>query len=140
MCVAVPEPGQPVAAAEAFTIALDFGAGSTATILYGPSGSGRLGKEYVEVHAGGRSGVLDDFRSLSLLDERSREERKSRSADKGHRRQFSALRRLIERADERPSPDPLVSMAATLAALESARTGRTVLVEEIWDGARRDEA
>jgi predicted dehydrogenase len=115
----------PVAAAQSFAITLEFPDRSLATIVYGGHGSPRLGKEYVEAHAGGRSAVLDDFRSLALF-EGGRRRRRSRSSDKGHDTQFLALRRLVESGEEDDPPDPLASMAATLAALRSAERATPV--------------
>jgi predicted dehydrogenase len=120
-CLMAPEPGRPLLAAESFTIGLEFADGSVATILYTAGGSAHLTKEYVEVHAGGRSAVLDDFRTLRLLDDRGVTEVKG-DGDKGHRAQLQAFRRRIE-SGARDELDPLDTSAATLAAVEAAQTG-----------------
>ena len=104
--------GQPLAAAQSFNVALDFSDGSLATIFYSASGGGQLGKEYVEAHSAGRSAVLDDFKR-----------------DKGHDGQFVHLREVLERRAVPVEPDPLDSMAVTLAALRSAETGLSVALE-----------
>jgi predicted dehydrogenase/threonine dehydrogenase-like Zn-dependent dehydrogenase len=123
-CLMAPRPGQSLAAAESFTIALEFVEGSVASILYSSRGSPRLGKERVEAHAGGRSAVLDDFHRLELLDGR-RQVVRSRRGDKGHRAQLAVFRRVVEGEAPEP-PDPLATMAATLATVESAQLGHTV--------------
>ena len=115
-----------LASAQAFSVQLDFGDGSLATILYGAGGAPTLGKEYVEAHAGGRSAVLDDFRSLKLVTPKGTDKRRSRGGDKGHGRQFLELRRALETGSALPGPDPLDSMAATLAALVAGETGCAV--------------
>lgn len=126
--------GSPLAAAQTFAVTLDFADGSVATILYGSGGAPGLGKEYVEAHAGGRSGVLDDFRSLVLYEGRRKRRQKGRQ-DKGHAAQLVALRRSIEGAGDvdASTPGPLGSMAVTLAALRSAQTGRSIGVSELSD-------
>ena len=65
-CVVAEQPGEPLAAAQRFTITLQFDDSSLATIVYDSEGATTLGKEYVEVHTAGRSGVLEDFRRLTL--------------------------------------------------------------------------
>jgi predicted dehydrogenase/threonine dehydrogenase-like Zn-dependent dehydrogenase len=116
-CLMRADPGRPLAAAEHFTCALDFADGTTATIVYGSEGSPKLGKESVELHAGGRSAVLDDFRRLTVHGGKSRRG----GRDKGHAAQLRALL-----AGETEEPDPLATMAVTLAALRSAETGEAV--------------
>jgi predicted dehydrogenase/threonine dehydrogenase-like Zn-dependent dehydrogenase len=118
-CTAAPEPGSPLAATGRFTVGLSFADGSVATILYAADGEPGLGKEYVEAHAGGRSAVLDDFRALELRGPGGTVRRRSRSADKGHRRQLAAFHRALTRAEPLAGPDPLDAMAATLAAARS---------------------
>jgi predicted dehydrogenase len=109
-----PAPGRPLAAAESFTVTLDFADGSLATVFYSAEGGKPLGKEYVEAHSGGRSGSIEDFR-------------KSRGGqDKGHRAQFAHLHDVLVNGAEPVGPDPLDSMGVTLAALRSAETGATV--------------
>jgi len=104
-------PGRPLAAAQSFAVALDFADGSLATVLYSSAGGRELGKEYVEAHADGRSAVLDDFKR-----------------DKGHAAQFVHLREVVTGRGEPLAPDPLDSMAVTLAALRSAESGQAVPV------------
>ena len=120
------EPGRPLAAARGFTVLLDFGARGRATIVYVAEGASSLEKEYVEAHAGGRSAALHDFRVLELHGAGRKRTRKS-GGGKGHDEQFAALRRWTEGAAQE-GPDPLDTMAATLAALRSAQTGEAVRV------------
>jgi hypothetical protein len=120
------EPNKPLAAAQRFSVALEFANGSLATILYGVAGARSLGKEYVEVHAGGHSGVLDDFRELTLHAGARRRTMKNRRQDKGHQTELTRLLALLEGRSEPELVHPLDSMQATLAALASAQLGRTV--------------
>jgi predicted dehydrogenase/threonine dehydrogenase-like Zn-dependent dehydrogenase len=106
-----------------FVVSLGFGDGSLATILYMDQGAAGLAKELVEAHGGGRSGVLDDFRGLELLDGRSRQTVGGRRQDKGHAAQFKDVRARLATPDgtDIQRPDPLDTMEVTLAALETAR-------------------
>lgn len=116
-CVAHPGPGEPLGAAQDFTIALGFASGSIAAVLYSAAGATGLGKEYFEVHGGGRSAVLDDFRRLSLRHGSREDRRRDRTADKGHVAQLRHLRGVLAGTEPVEGPDPLDSMAATIAAL-----------------------
>jgi polar amino acid transport system substrate-binding protein len=117
-----PLPGEAAASAGRFAVSLGFADGSVATILYADGNAAGVAKELIEVHGGGRSGQLDDFRRLRLYDGRSERKLGGRSQDKGHALQFANLRaRLTE-----PQPDeldPLATMEVTLAAQESALEG-----------------
>jgi polar amino acid transport system substrate-binding protein len=125
-CTLRPERGQPLAAAQSFSLTLDFADGSLATVVYGARGASGLAKEYVEAHCGGRSGVLDDFRSLTLFDGRKRRTTRGRGSDKGHAAQFAHLRALVAGDGEAESPSGLDTMGVTLAALSAAANGAAV--------------
>lgn len=121
-CTVAPDATEPLAAAQRFVVTLLFNDGSLATIVYVTGGAGRLGKEYIEVHGGGCSAVLEDFQRLRLHAGRGARFRSHRQ-EKGHREQMRALRRAISDASERVSPDPLDTMTATFAALEASEIG-----------------
>jgi predicted dehydrogenase/threonine dehydrogenase-like Zn-dependent dehydrogenase len=112
--------------AQRFIVSLGFADGSLATVLYTDQGASGLAKEYVEVHSGGCSGVLHDFRRLELFDGRSREELRERRQDKGHRAQFAYLRQQLEGCLTDVQLDPLDTMQVTLKAIEFAQTGEIV--------------
>jgi predicted dehydrogenase len=115
----VPHSAQQLALAQRFVVTLTFPNESIATILYGSESASSLGKELVEAHCGGRSGVLDDFKRLELSGGARARTIRSRNQDKGHRAQFVAFRQALEGAP--PSgPDPLDTMAVTLRALAAA--------------------
>jgi len=100
---------------------IGYPGGSIAVITYLASGDRGLSKEYVEVHGGGRSAVLEDYRRLVLVkDGRQRIVRSWWRQDKGHRKEWEAF--LEAMRSNGPSPVPLseslASMRATLAVLE----------------------
>lgn len=119
-CMLRPEPGRPLAAAQSFVVSLSFPNGTLASILYSAHGATSAGKEYVEAHCGGRSAILDDFRSLRLLGDRRARRATRRARDKGHRPQLVAFRQALDGAPVHEPPDPLATMAVTLAALRAA--------------------
>jgi predicted dehydrogenase len=121
----VPEAGRPSSAAQSFSVTLTFDDGSLATILYAADGADRVAKEYVEVHSGLRSAILDDFKQLSLHGGGRSRTLRNRGRDKGHRAELAAFRARLDGAPDE-EPDPLDSTAATLAAARSAEVGHPV--------------
>lgn len=121
-CVASAPPLGPVASAQTFAVVLAFADGSVATILYGVGGSRAVAKEYVEAHAGGRSAIIDDFRTLTVYGRRGRPVRRVAKQDKGHAAQFAALMTELH-SPRRVELDPLDSMQTTLEARVAMQTG-----------------
>ena len=128
-CFVRPEPGQPLRAAQSFTVALEFADGSLATILYEAGGATGLGKEYAEAHGGGRSAALDDFQSLKTYEGRRGRRQRGLARGKGHDEQFQAFAQLLRGEAAPPAPSHLSTMRATLAADRSAESGRAVEVK-----------
>lgn len=122
-CVVRPRAEETIQTAQRFSIVLEYADGSVATIVYTDGGAPGLPKERIEAHAGGRSAVLRDFRSLELRGGMKRRRIGSRSQDKGHRRQFVHLREMLSDPTSSTTLDPLGSMSATLAALAAAGDG-----------------
>ena len=109
---------------------MQFGNGSLATVVYGAAGASALPKEAIEAHSAGCSIVIDDFRELAVYDGRKR--RRERAAKgKGHLEQFQHLGEIARGQSVPTAPDPLDTMAVTLAALVSLTTGRTVAPRDI---------
>jgi predicted dehydrogenase len=101
-----------------FSVGLGFADGSIAAISYLEAGAPRLAKEYIEVHANGKSAVVDDFRSVGLRGRGKSSRIKLHGQDKGHKAQLVAFARAV-RGDLPAGVDPLATMAVTLAAAEA---------------------
>jgi predicted dehydrogenase len=106
-----------------FVVTLRCADGSVASVLYTAKGSGRTGKERVEMFCAGRTGVIDDFRSAEVH-WRKRERWRGRQ-DKGHAAELRAFVGALREGGEAP-----ISLAelehtsrVTLRALESLRAG-----------------
>ena len=95
-----------------------YGDGSVCHLMYATTGSPGLGKERIEVHAGGASAVLEDFRVLDLLDASGKRRRhRLWNADKGHRAMLEAWLRAVREGQPLVPPDELLcTTAATLQA------------------------
>jgi predicted dehydrogenase len=115
-------------------LTLAFADGSIGTIVYASGGDRSMPKEYLEVLGGGRSAVLDDFRTVRLHADGSTTKVGGRLArqDKGHAAELSAFVDAVRRGA--PSPlDPEVAAhvtRVTFAAVESARTGLPVAIDQ----------
>jgi predicted dehydrogenase/threonine dehydrogenase-like Zn-dependent dehydrogenase len=123
-CSALPDGGR--YSGDNVVITLAYPNGSLGVITYLASGDKALGKERMEVHGGGRSAVLDDFRRLELVKEGRRRVKSSwLRQDKGHRGECEAFVRAVQNGG--PSPisfkEIVATTRATFAAVESLRLG-----------------
>jgi predicted dehydrogenase len=113
-------------------LTLGFPDGSVGLLSYLANGSRSFSKERVEVLGGGKSAVLEDFRSLDLFWEGKQQTIRHRlRQDKGHRGEWEAFTKAILQAGPPPIPYEHVfgvSRAAILA-LEALRTGKTVRID-----------
>jgi hypothetical protein len=83
----------------------------------------------VEVFAGGRVAVLDDFRSLEMVHNGNRKVIRSRlRQDKGHQAEWEFFVKAIMEGGEPPIPyEQLYGVTkATFAAVEALRSGERV--------------
>jgi predicted dehydrogenase/threonine dehydrogenase-like Zn-dependent dehydrogenase len=99
-------------------VALRFADGSLASICYG-STPPVAGKEHIEVLAGSRQVVIEDFRAVRS----GRRTLWKGQADKGHRAHATAVRRAIAGGPALPTEAMLATMRATLDAAGRARCG-----------------
>jgi polar amino acid transport system substrate-binding protein len=67
-------------------IMIRFDSGSVGSINYMASGSKNMGKEYLEILGGGTAITLDDFRVLTIANEKGKAITRLRTQDKGHRK------------------------------------------------------
>ena len=118
--------------ADDVALTLGFDDGSVGTIVYASGGDRSLPKEYLEVLGGGRSAVLDDFRTVRIHSGGSSKVVGGRLArqDKGHAAELAAFIDAVRHG--RPStidPDAAAHVTrVTFAAAESVRTGLPVHV------------
>jgi predicted dehydrogenase/threonine dehydrogenase-like Zn-dependent dehydrogenase len=120
-------------------ISLRFADGSVANVTYTADGSKAMAKEYVEVFGGGRSAVIDDFRSAVLYegDTAVRRVRPSRQ-DKGQKAMLMAwIEGLRRGVSALPLQTALSVSAATIAAVESMSLGQSVAVgPQLWNASQ----
>ena len=112
-------------------LSLTFPDGSIGTVDYLANGDKAFPKERLEVFTAGQVGVLDDFRTLELVQNGKRQYHRARlRQDKGHRAEWQTFTDAVIHGGPPPIPyDQLygVSMAA-ICALEALRTGNSVSI------------
>jgi polar amino acid transport system substrate-binding protein len=129
LAAAVPAP-EGVDAAESASITVQYGDGSVATILYSGLGPASMPKERIELLRGGRSWILDDFRSLTSFGANGTRTQAGQG-DKGHAQLLAGV--LAATRGERPFEPGLgaayLAQSVALSAVESISSGRPVAVE-----------
>ncbi len=106
-----------------------FPDGSIGVVDYLANGDKSFPKERLEVFCAGRVAVLDDFRTLELVHDGRRSVTR-KAQDKGWHSEWLNFTRCITEGRQPPIPyEQLIGVTkATFAAVESLRTGKTILV------------
>jgi predicted dehydrogenase/threonine dehydrogenase-like Zn-dependent dehydrogenase len=110
-------------------LSLTFPDGSIGTIIYLAVGDKAFPKERLEVFTAGKVGVIEDFRTLELVQNGKRKSFHSRlRQDKGHHAQWAAFRRAVTETNQAPIPyRQLIGVTRTsFAAIEALRTGEKI--------------
>jgi predicted dehydrogenase/threonine dehydrogenase-like Zn-dependent dehydrogenase len=111
--------GRPTGLTEDAAIQLAFADGSVGQILYTAKGEPSIGKERLEVHAGGASAVLEDYRTCAI--HKGRKVSRIREGGKGHGEEVAALLDAVRRGG--PSPiAPATLFGITRATFEVHRS------------------
>jgi hypothetical protein len=107
--------GDVVQGRDGVVVALRFADGSVASITYG-STPPVAGKEHIEVLAGSRQVIIDDFRSVQVNGKTAWRGR----PDKGHQAHAAAFRQAVAGGGEMPTEAMLSTMRATIQAASRA--------------------
>jgi polar amino acid transport system substrate-binding protein len=112
-------------------ISLRFANGSVASVVYAADGSKAQSKERVEIFGGGRSAVIDDWRSGELYDGDTGSRKIGGGAqDKGQRAMLAGWVDGIKAGRaQTPAATTLAVSAATIAAVESLTVGGPVAID-----------
>jgi predicted dehydrogenase len=121
---------KPAALADSLSITLTFSDGSLATIIYAATGDTTYPKERVEVFCQGKVMVIDDFKTLTLVEGGKTHTKKLSRTDKGHTAELAAFLDLAQGREVTALTfaDCVASTAATLKVIESLTTGAPVRV------------
>lgn len=111
-------------------ITLRFADGSNGSIAYLAEGDRAMPKERIEIFGGGKSFVIDDFRSTNVFQQGRETKTKLREQDKGQKEEVRAVCDMVR--EGKPAPISLADLAttsrATFRILDSLRTGLPVEV------------
>ena len=108
-------------------MSLRFADRSVASLLYVAAGSPRVAKERLEGFCGSRAAVLEDYRALDLYNAARHDRRRPRAQEKGHRQEIAAFLRAVRTGEASMERSAIANVTlATLAIVESLRTGRSV--------------
>ncbi len=123
--------GAPAQARDNVAVTLQHADGSLGTIVYIAQSSAHVGKERIEAFGQAGIGILDDYRSLELNDSQRRLV-KVRGQEKGHSEEIVAFMEGV-RSGRPPVPLPEVANVslATLAVVESMKTGASVRIDAV---------
>jgi predicted dehydrogenase len=115
------------------SIQIGFSNGSIGTVAYFANGAKSLDKEYVEVHQAGISGVLHDFRTLTIHGSGKPRRRKLFSQDKGRSQMIDAFLQSLKQGRAAPiSFEELYAVAlATFAAERSLLERQPILLSGV---------
>jgi polar amino acid transport system substrate-binding protein len=104
--------------------------GSNASIAYLSEGDKALAKERIEIFGGGKSFMIDDFRSATVYENGREKTIRLREQDKGQRDEIRTVMSVV--LEGKPAPITLEDLKATTRATfrirESLRTGLPVEV------------
>ncbi len=113
------------------SLTFTFPDGSIGTLSYLANGDKAFAKERVEVFCAGRVAVLDDFRSLELVQQGRRQVQHARlRQDKGHQAEWQAFSSALLAGGPPPIPyEHLFGVTrASFAAVQALRSGQTVQI------------
>ncbi len=121
---------------ENMSVIVTYDDGSVGNLQYLTQGNAKLPKEYLEVSGAGKSAQMDNFQSLVVYSGMKRQKHKASALDKGQAEQMRALVESANSGGDMPiSVESLIDTTlVTLAADESAKSGRSVMLADYWNG------
>jgi predicted dehydrogenase len=112
------------------SISIEFEDGSIGTLMYVSNGHPSLAKEYIEVHAGGRSAIVQNFKTVDSYGFSRVKPTRSRTQRKGHHEEVTAFCECLRTGS--PSPMSIEYLAkisrTTFAVQDVLRSGQTQLI------------
>jgi polar amino acid transport system substrate-binding protein len=118
-------------AGDSLSITLTMADGSIGAIQYLSNGDTSVPKEYFEVHGGGQSVIVDNYRTLTLHKRNSRKRHSLLNQAKGHAEEIAAFVKAVSSGEKMPIDiETLVAVTqATILIHRSLETGAPVEYE-----------
>lgn len=107
-------------------ISFTFRNGSVGQIQYLANGSSAMPKEYIEVFGGGKSAVMNNFKQMTLFDER-RSRSKRFDGGKGHREEMRAVVEAVRSGQEPISVESLITSSRASFAILASLKSRSIV-------------
>lgn len=113
-------------------ITLRFENGSVGTINYVASGNTMVSKEYLEIFGGGMAITMNDFKTLTIADDKNTKIDKKQSQNKGHNAMLHAFCESLKNKTNSPIPFQQIvnGTDATFAILESLSKGSAIWLND----------
>ncbi len=124
-------PNADPSARDSLAVTLKFMDGSVGTITYVATGDPSFPKEYLEVFAGGKIGILNDFRELSLAGGGKVTRTKSSGQEKGFAQELDAFLAAVREKKSPPIPfeELVATTQVTFLIEESINRGLPILLQ-----------
>ncbi len=109
--------------------------GSVANLQYLTQGGNKVPKEYLELHANGKSAIMNNFKQVHFYNDNSVKKSTYRTIDKGQKKEMEQFVLAAKGDQDFPfSIDNLFDTTlATIAIHKSLQEGRVVNLSEYWD-------
>lgn len=117
---------------DSVSVSLRMQSGSVAHVHYLTHGDPSVSKEYFEVYGGGRTAILDNYRTLDLHRQNKKKRKRLMNQAKGHAEEVTAFVRAVKEGGPMPIDfESLVAVSQTgFLILESLEEGRPILWRE----------
>jgi predicted dehydrogenase/threonine dehydrogenase-like Zn-dependent dehydrogenase len=123
---------QPIQSADNIVVSLVFANDSVGAVVYVSSGAAGLPKERLEVFAGSRTVILEDYTDLELYDGTKHTRSRLRHQDKGHSAEIEQFLAGVRRGSDPIALDAIRNIhLSCFAAVDSLRTGLSVEVDAL---------
>jgi predicted dehydrogenase/threonine dehydrogenase-like Zn-dependent dehydrogenase len=131
-CEALTMPDERYRSDDNVQIMIKYANGSVGTINYVASGNKAASKEYLEILGGGIVIMMDDFKTLTIIDEKGKRDQTKKSQNKGHRKMLETWQMYLASGLGSPIPfDQIVSTTqATFEILDSLADGEPRWISE----------
>ena len=101
-----------------FSVEIEYANRAMGTVFYTSFAAPGSARETVTVHQGGRTFILEDYKTLRVVGNKTKKLRNT-FADMGHKAELEEYSRRIRNDTQKPVTDPLAASAISLQALDS---------------------
>ena len=111
------------------SILIRFSDGSVGNIVYASNGSGELPKEYFEIYSGGKTAIIDNFKTVRLFSVST--SKSIKTSGKGHKEEIQSF--INEINNDEPSPLSFRSILLTTKATYNIKESLATALPQSMD-------